>query len=254
MAARFGQALTIAFALAIALDAAAVDRVLVVTATAGFRHEESIEAAEKAISEIASRTRSFEPLFARTEEEAVAALSAPSLRNVRLVMFVNTTGEIATAARPALLQWIEGGGAFVGVHAAADTWHESAEYIAMLGGEFERHPAETTAHVFVDDSTHPATRGLESPHTIFEEIYFFRNFAPDRVSMLMSLKSDPETGNPGFFPLAWHREHGRGRVLYTALGHRAETWLSPWFQQHVAGAIAWGLRRDAAHRRRAVAR
>jgi type 1 glutamine amidotransferase len=252
---RFRQTLTLAIALTtIASSAQAVDRVIVVTATAGFRHEEAIETAESVIAEIASRSRLFEPFFARTEEEAVQALSTASLRNARLVMFVNTTGEIATASRPALLQWVSSGGAFIGVHAAADTWHESPEYIEMLGGEFDRHPDETTVDVFIDDASHAATAELQSPHRIFEEIYFFKNFSAAGVSMLMSLRADPESGNPGFFPLAWHREHGRGRVLYTALGHRSETWLSPWFQQHLTGAIAWGLRRDAAHRRRAVTR
>lgn len=254
MAARLlRQALTTAVAVMIASSAAAIDRVIVVTATAGFRHD-SIETAENVIADIGSRTRWFEPFFVRTEEEAIQALSTTSLRNARLVMFVNTTGEIAPGSRTALLQWIEAGGAFIGVHAAADTWHDSTAYLQMLGGEFERHPEETTVEVFVDDAAHPSTKALESPYSIFEEIYFFKNFSAEHVSMLMSLKVNPESGDPGFFPLAWHREHGRGRVLYTALGHRSETWLSPWFQQHLTGSIAWGLRRDAAHRRRAVTR
>ncbi len=69
--------------------------------------------------------------------------------------------------------------------------------------------------------------------------------------MLLSLRSSPEDGQPGFFPLAWTRTYGSGRVLYTALGHRRDVWTE-WFQQHLTGAIAWGLRRDQIPRRRAA--
>ena len=238
----------------ISSTALAADRVLIVTHTSGFRHEDSIEAAEQVFADIAARTRWFEPVFARNEEEAVSRLSESALRNVRLVIFANTTGEIAVPSRAALLDWVASGGAFIGVHSASDTWHDSPEYIAMLGGEFESHPAETVASVVVDDPNHLATKDLESPHSLFEEIYLFKNFSLDRVNMLLSLRNHPEHGTAGFFPLAWHREHGRGRVLYTALGHREETWTSDWFQQHLTGAIAWGLRRDSALRRRAVSR
>ena len=66
MAARLlRQALTTAVAVMIASSAAAIDRVIVVTATAGFRHD-SIETAENVIADIGSRTRRFEPFFVRT--------------------------------------------------------------------------------------------------------------------------------------------------------------------------------------------
>lgn len=242
--------IAILLALTISPAAMAVDRVLIVTATAGFRHD-SIETAEEVIADIATRTGWFEPVFARTDEEATNLLNEEALRNVRLVIFANTTGEIAVESRPALLDWIARGGSFIGVHSAADTWHDSPEYIAMLGGEFESHPDQNFATIFTEPG-HPATSSLPSPHTVFEEIYLFRNFSIDRVNMLLSTREHPEFGVPGFFPLGWFREHGRGRVLYTALGHRIDIWTSDWFQQHLTGAISWGLRRDRALRRRAA--
>lgn len=39
--------------------------------------------------------------------------------------------------------------------------------------------------------------------------------------------------------LAWTREYGKGRVFYTALGHRAEVWNDPRFQQHVIGGLKY---------------
>jgi hypothetical protein len=61
--------------------ALAADRIVVATATAGFRHD-SIETAEMVIEQIAARTGWFEPVFARTEEEMAEALSPQTLESV----------------------------------------------------------------------------------------------------------------------------------------------------------------------------
>jgi type 1 glutamine amidotransferase len=232
--------LLVAIVTLFASSAMAADRVIVVTATAGFRHD-SIPVAEQVIADIASRTRWFDPVFVHTEEEMADALSVEALRSARLVMFVNTTGELPTLDN--LLSWIRDGGSFLGVHSAADTWHSSPDYIAMLGGEFLTHSAESSVGVVVDQM-HPASAGLESPHFVFEEIYSFTNFAGGE--MLLHV----DDGRP----LAWVKGYGAGRVFYTALGHREDVWTSAWFQQHITGAIAWSLGRDLTMRRRAVRR
>jgi type 1 glutamine amidotransferase len=219
------------------------DRVVVVTATAGFRHD-SIPTAEGVISAIAAKTGWFEPVFVREENEMPAALSPAALAGVKVVMFVNTTGEIAPESRAGLLDWIRNGGTFIGVHSASDTWHESAEYIEMLGGEFDFHPAESVVEIVVNSRSNAATSGLESPHAMFEEIYRLKNFDASRVELLLSI--DPT------LPLAWEKTYGRGRVLYTALGHRIDIWSSPWFHQHMVGALAWALQRDRLPKRRAA--
>jgi type 1 glutamine amidotransferase len=156
------------------------------------------------------------------------------LREVRAVFFVNTTGELPAPALRALLDWVQAGGTFAGFHSAADTWHGSSDYIAMLGAEFASHPADFDATIVVNDSTHPATRNLPPSHTMLEEIYSFTNFDASRVRMLLSLR-DPAQ------PLAWEKSYGRGRVLYSALGHRLDVWTSPWFQAHVGGVLEWTL-------------
>jgi type 1 glutamine amidotransferase len=230
----------------------AADRVVVVTATQGFRHE-SIQLAEQTLSEMAA-ARNFEVEFVRDVSQLPSSLSAASLATTKLVIFANTTGDLEFPGRDALLQWVLNGGSFMGVHSASDTWHGWPEYIAMLGGEFETHPAEASVVVHVEDRNHPATSRIESPHPLFEEIYYFKNFTPESVHLLLALHASPEDGQPGFFPLAWWRPYGMGRVFYTALGHREDVWRSPWFRSHLAGAIDWGLDRETNPRRRAVIR
>lgn len=226
------------------------DRVLVVTATTGYRHS-SIETAEAVMAQLGARA-GFEVEYARDEEEMTAALRTDHLQSIKAVIFANTTGNLAVESRDNLLDWIRAGGSFIGVHSASDTWHEWPDYIAMLGGEFDHHPDQTLAAITVDDPHHPATAGLDAPHALFEEFYLLRNLDRGSVHMLLSLRASPESGEAGFFPISWYRPYGRGRVFYTALGHREEVWTSEWFQQHLGGAIAWALRRDELPRRRAV--
>ncbi|HXI11979.1 MAG TPA: ThuA domain-containing protein [Thermoanaerobaculia bacterium] len=234
------------------VDAIAADRVVVVTATAGYRHE-SIETAERVLGEMA-RPMGVELVRVRTEKEMEQALSPEGLRSVRLLMFINTTGEIAPSIRTGVLEWVAAGGAFAGFHSASDTWHDSPHYIEMLGAEFDRHPEQLAVDLLVDEPGHPATSGLDSPQRVFEEIYLFRQFRPESVRLLISLRMSPEDGSDGIFPISWTRNYGKGRVFYSALGHRSDIWTSAWFQKHLSGAILWGLRRDVQPRRRAVKR
>src|SRR5262249_16378548 len=44
--------------------------------------------------------------------------------------------------------------------------------------------------------------------------------------------------------LAWVQEYGKGRVFYTALGHRAEVWKDERFQKHMLGGLRYVLGLD----------
>src|SRR5262249_12459868 len=159
------------------------DRVVVVTVTEGFRHD-SIPAAEHFIFELASRL-GFEVVFARNRVELPVALAPPALQDVKLVMFVNTTGELQLPSRESLLAWIADGGSFIGVHSASDTFHEWPAYIDMLGGEFDHHPDESLETIVVDNPGQFAAASLGPSHELFEEYYILRNFDRGRVSMLL---------------------------------------------------------------------
>jgi type 1 glutamine amidotransferase len=225
-------------------------RLLIVTATAGFRHS-SIEVAEETLASMAT-ARSVEVVFARTEAEVAASLTPAMLEPVTAVFFVNSTGELPPAAARALVDWVRSGGTFVGIHSASDTWHDDPEYIDMLGGEFDHHPPESNGEVIVEDHSHPATASLTSPYVVFEEFYAFRRFDPATVRLLLSVRRTP--GAPPE-PLAWERWWGRGHVLYTALGHREDVWASEWFRRHLNGILDWALTpRPVPDRKRRAAR
>jgi len=217
-------------------------RLLLVTVTKGYRHESIPRLAER-IERLGRESGLFGVDAAASDAELGAKTTADGLKAYDGVVFINTTGDLPLADREAFLAWIESGKALVGIHAAADTFHGWPAFITLLGAEFDYHREQAKVRVLVDDPRHPATEGLVAPIELFDEIYLYKNFDRSRVHMLLSLDRHPNTGEPGFYPIAWTREQGKGRVFYTGPGHRDEVVQADWFGRHLLGGIRWALRR-----------
>lgn len=215
-------------------------RLLVVTVTKGFRHA-SIPVAERVIEELGKESSAYTLDFARTDEDLAQKMSPNALLAYDGVVFASTTGELPLPDRDGFLEWLSRGHAFVGIHAATDTYHGWPAYVEMVGGEFKTHGPQTSVSLLAEDKKHPATRGLAGPLEVFDEIYEFQSFDRARVSVLLYLDQHPQDHTPGFYPMAWTRMHGTSRVFYTALGHREDVLQAPWFRDHLLGGILWTL-------------
>src|SRR5215470_4532469 len=161
------------------------------------------------------------------------------------------------------LDAIHGGMGFVGVHAAADTFHtepdsmekgtryvaygdKSDPYIRMLGGEFIIHgsdPRLQTTNLIINDPKFPGIDGATAPVEMNEEWYSLKDFAPDLHVILTidtsKLKNECYERRP--YPGTWARMHGKGRVFYSAIGDRPENWQNPFFLNVLGGGIRWSL-------------
>ncbi len=230
-------------------------RLLVLTRSYGFEHEvvrrptpEVRSLVEDVLLDWGTQA-GFEAVLTRDTSE----FEGESLARYAGVLFF-TTGDIPLTPpqRATFLAAIEAGMGFVGVHSATDTFYSWPEYGALVGGYFDGHPWHEKVRVRVEGGAHPATRYLDTTFDIVDEIYQFRApYDRARVSVLLSLDADSiDVTRPDVrrtdrdFALAWTREQGRGRVFYTALGHRPEVWSDPRFSAHLGGGIAWALRMD----------
>jgi type 1 glutamine amidotransferase len=216
---------------------------LVVTHTAGFRHG-SIPVAEATLRDIGAASGLYETEFCRTLDDVQRMLTKDALARFDAVFFANTTGSLGIPDLDAFLAWIAEGGAFLGAHSASDTYHESAAYLTMLGGEFQTHGAIVETEVVVDDASHPAVAHLAPRFRITDELYRFSRNSRANLRVLLSLDRNPNdgvgaAGQPADLPMAWHRMHGQGRVFYTAFGHRDEVWQDARFREHLRQAIRW---------------
>jgi len=222
-------------------------RVLVVTHTEGFRHS-SIPIAETTIAALSERSGLFTASFCRTRDDVVRMLTPAGLTGFDALVFANTTGNLGIPDLDAVLNWIREGHGFAGMHSASDTYHESQAFLDMLGNEFRTHGDQSTVDAIVENTSHPAASPLAPRFRVFDEIYMFTKANRGSVTMLLSLDRHPadglpEAGQPGDLPIAWAKNHGQGRVFYTALGHREDVWENRLYQQHILGGIQWLLRR-----------
>ena len=214
-------------------------RVLMVTTTAGFRHD-SIPAARQVMASLAASTRSFSV----TATEDLSTLSAEHLRSFDVVMFALTSGELplSQAQKDALIEFVRSGHGFIGVHSATDTLYAWPDYGRLVGAYFREHPWTQQGSVIVEDQSHPATAGLGDRFSLVEEFYTFQENPRGRVQVLLRLDA-VSVGSSGDYPLAWAQSFGAGRSYYNALGHFSETWNDPRFQRQLAGAIRWAANR-----------
>lgn len=217
---------------------------------------------KQALEKHAQEERAYNAIFLPKVAAALQKLSPANLKHYDAVLFASTTGDLPLPDKQGFVDWVASGKGFIGVHAAADTFEKTARfpgfapYIAMLGGAFQTHGPQVSVDCRNDDPEHPACKPLPKTWTLYDEIYEFKEFDRAKVRSLLSLDQHPQTKAPGYHPIAWNKAHGKGRVFYTALGHREDVWdpnytdrngrknppeVAKQFQQHLLGGILWAL-------------
>ena len=196
--------------------------------------------------------------YQRKLKSEMAKLSPEGLKSYDAVIFNNTTGDLPLPDVDGFLKWIESGKGFMGIHAATDTFrgHKPLHpYVQMIGAEFRTHGAQAEVDVINQDAQHPACKPLPPTFRVFDEIYLVNAFDRSTVHGLLTLDKHPNEKTPGDYPIAWCKPYGKGRVLYTSLGHRADVWdddpklkgrknppeIAKLYQQHLVGALQWVL-------------
>ncbi len=215
-------------------------RVLVLSRTLGYRHDSIPDGL------VALQALGRDHGFAVDATEDPAAFTRSGLAPYRVVVFLNTTGDVlAGSERDALRGFVQGGGGFVGVHAAADTLYDWPWYGELVGAWFRRHPAIQQATLRVADAGHPSTRGLPDPWAWRDEWYDFRVDPRPHVHVLLTVdETSYEGGGMGAdHPVAWCHELDGGRSWYTALGHVREAYADPRFLGHLLGGIRYAAGR-----------
>ena len=214
--------------------------VLTFTKTEGYRHQ-SIEKGVKTLREL-GRENGFIVLQSETAED----FNADNLKNFKLIVFLSTTQDVLNAEQEkAFENYIRNGGAFMGIHAAADTEYDWMWYGQLVGGYFESHPEGTpTAKVQVVNKEHPSTEHLPDTWQRVDEWYNYKNLN-ENVTVLMNLDENSYQGgtNGENHPIAWYHEFDGGRAYYTGGGHTDASFDEPDFRQHLLGAIEWCLGR-----------
>jgi type 1 glutamine amidotransferase len=234
--------------------------ILLFTKTNSFRHVEAIEASTPLFHELADRLGAT--LF-HTESGAVFAPEL--LARFDAVVFANASGDMLSDEQDAAFAaWLEAGGGWLGVHAAGDGSHADWRWYVenLIGADYVAHimdPQFQTARIVIEDRGHPATRGLPEQWSHEEEWYSWES-SPRDAGFHVLATVDETTYRPHFslfgqemdlrmgdHPILWTNCVGKGRTIYSALGHQAAAYATPEYRTLLEGALAWaaGLRGES---------
>lgn len=223
--------------------AAAQDRVLVFSKTAGFRHGSIADGISM------FQTQAGANGFVVETTEDATAFTAANLARFHAVVWLSTTGDVLNDTQQLAFQtWLEAGGGYVGVHAATDCEYSWPWYGASLlgaGAWFLNHPAIQSATIIRESATDISTAHLPQSYSFTDEWYNFR--ANPRPEVTVLLRLDESSYSPGAgamgtdHPISWKRNVGLGRSWYTGLGHRTQTYADSGFQRHVLGGLQWAM-------------
>jgi uncharacterized protein len=188
-----------------------------------------------------------------TEDETIFD-SPATLFHYNAILFFTSRDVLDDAGQTALRVYIEGGGAFIGVHNAFGTNYNWDWFRGLLGGaQLYDHAALQTGTVDVLDPDDVSTQGLPRTWTGEDEWY---NLVPGPQGVRYLAAVDDSTltqgqrgyyGDPGmgaFHPVAWCQYYDGGKAWLTTLGHDAGDWETgstfpgaQYFQQMVLGGI-----------------
>ncbi len=215
------------------------------TKTKGFHHE-SIAAGIAAIKKIGEENN-----FSVDVDSTSDVFNDDDLKKYKAVIFLSTTGNILNSDEQLALQhYIEAGGGFVGIHAAADAEYNWAWYNKLVGAYFKNHPGNPNvrkATVVVKDTSFIAMKGIPEKWERTDEWYNYKNINAD-LKVVATLDEDSYEGgeNGADHPIAWYHDFDGGRAFYTGGGHTNESYSEPLFLQHLAGGIKYAMGSDSA--------
>ncbi|GAB3643713.1 ThuA domain-containing protein [Spirosoma arcticum] len=228
--------------------------ILLFSKTTGFRHGESIDASKPVFRQLAQRYGWF---VYETEEGGV--FNPEQLTQFNAVVFNNSTGRVLNdEQQQALGQYVEAGGALMGIHGSGDDSHHWSWYETnLMGAKFSHHPLNPQlqqATVYVDTNTNSTlTRQLPASWTHTDEWYVF--FTQPKGARIVSyidgnkiipggnvlFIKDKNFGMGKYHPVAWYRTIRQGKTFYTSMGHNAAVWKDANFVRLLENALRWTI-------------
>jgi len=157
-------------------------------------------------------------------------------------------GPDTEAIRKSFMDWVKAGGGVMGIHSATDCSYKWKEYGEMMGGYFAGHPWHMLVPIKNDDPKNPINAVFEGKgFEVTDEIYQFNRgvYSREKLRVLLSLDMTKLKKKGGRkdndYAVSWVNTHGKGRVFYCSLGHRAEIFWNPVVLKHYLAGLQWAL-------------
>jgi len=181
-----------------------------------------------------------------------------TLQSYSVVIWSNTSGADGLTINQRLNyeQYVSGGGNYLGIHAAADTYRHSTSngnntgvwdfYGENLAGcSVQESPHHTSAdhnNNMIHTASHPILNGVPNPWNKTEEYYYWEN---GFLNLTFTELLQVDATGPNSYDIArmtsHYKEHGWGsRSFYTSLGHDISNYTSDEnFELLLKNALYW---------------
>jgi uncharacterized protein len=238
-------------------------KMLVLTTALDFRHD-SVTDCQRMLSELGETPDELLPpgtkpgsrFTTHVATDDLADFTPAGLKEYEMLFWCTPTGDVfsnnkraprGALAMAALRDYVEGGGAWGGVHSATDfektggfPWYTDT----LLGGYLQSFDADgTVGTVQVEPgyADHPVMRGVPPTWTVSDEWFRMNREITEQsgFQIVSRLAADNR-------PVTWLKELGNsdaGRMFYTIRGHAPEVYAEPEFRQLVLNGILWATRR-----------
>ena len=143
----------------------------------------------------------------------------------------------------AIKDFVNAGNGFYALHNSSHISLSSKNYREVMGGAYIGHPPLRPFRVQATSNSHPITQGIR-PFVVNDEQHYVE-YDKDRKHMI--LESENIDGlvyeNHGAKAVAgWAYEYGKGRVVFTAVGHTIHALWIPGHLELQKRAVKWLLR------------
>jgi len=149
----------------------------------------------------------------------------------------------------AIKGFVEAGGALYALHNSSHISLSSKDYREVMGGAYIDHPALRPFKVSVVNKEHPITRGVQD-FMVNDEQHFVTYDKDPKYIVLRSENIDgltdvSEGKDLGAKAIAgWAYDFGKGRVVFTAVGHTLHALWQPEYFKLQKNAVKWLLRTE----------
>jgi type 1 glutamine amidotransferase len=144
----------------------------------------------------------------------------------------------------AVKDFVAAGGGFYALHNASHVSLSSRNYREVMGGAYIGHPPLRPFRVHAVNAEHPITRGIADFMINDEQHYVTYDKDPKYVLLEAENVDGLEYESYGKKSIAgWAYEHGKGRVVFTSVGHTNHAMWVPAHLELQKRSLGWLLKR-----------
>jgi type 1 glutamine amidotransferase len=167
---------------------------------------------------------------------------AAKLAATDLIVQCWSMGRLTPEQCDGLVTAVREGAGFAGWHGGiVATFQDSPDYLRMVGGMFLYHPdgfLDYEVRISRSQSSHPIVAGLPD-FTVHTEQYWMLS---DSLNTVLATTEFGPPEQPATMPVAWTRNWGKGRIFFSAIGHRTEDLWDPAVYTLTHRGLVWASR------------